>query len=152
MHRGGQRPDRADRSDVEDTSRALPDHLFVHRFGNGKQTSDVGADHFVPRAVGRGGKVIAAIDRGIVDQNIDAAPFRHQLAGEVLHAEAIRHRHFERTRAPAQRFDFSPYLIGQVVARSVIERHVGAFTRKHFAKRRTNATGAAGNECPFSFE
>ena len=80
MNRSRQRSHGADGSDVEDASLPLPDHLFVDRFGYCEETADVCINHFVPGAVGGGSEIIAAIDRRVVDQNIDAAPLLDDLA------------------------------------------------------------------------
>ncbi len=149
---GRQRAHGANRSDVQDLSFALPDHLFVDGLGHCKQAADVRANHFVPRAVGGGGKVVAAIDGGIVDQDIDATPFSDEFPGQMFHAETISDGYFERVRPAAVRFDFLPHFVRQVVARTIIERHVGAFARKHLAQRRADAARAAGYERPLSFE
>ncbi len=79
-----QGPHSADGSDVENASLSLPDHLLVNRLGDGEKTVDIRVDHFVPRAVGRSGKVIAAIDGSVIDQNIDAAPLLHQFARQAF--------------------------------------------------------------------
>ena len=74
MNRGRQRAQGADGSDVEDASLPLANHLFVDRLGDGEEAAHVRIDDFVPGAVGGGGKVIAAIDGRVVDEDIDAAP------------------------------------------------------------------------------
>jgi hypothetical protein len=50
------------------------------------------------------------------------------------------------------RFDLLLDLIRQIVARIIIEGHVGAFAREHFAKRRADAARATCNKRPLSFE
>src|SRR5437667_3820170 len=101
MDRGRQRANRADRSDVENASFALADHLFVDGFRYREQTAHIGIDDFVPSAIGGGSKIITAIDRCIVDENVDATPRLDQLSRQMLHAETIDDRHLERSSTPA---------------------------------------------------
>src|SRR5262249_51513716 len=105
MNGRGQRANCPNRSDVEDAACALAYHLFVNRLGDREQTAYVRVDDLIPGLVRRGRKVVTTIDRRVVDQNVYAAPFLDQLARQMLHAEAIGDRHFERTRAPAERLD-----------------------------------------------
>src|ERR1051325_11541256 len=96
MYRGRQGPHRTNRSYIENLTVPLPDHLLVDWLSHGEQAAHVRINHLIPRAIGGGGKIVAAIDGGIVDQDIDPAPFVDQIAGQVLHAETIYDRHLER--------------------------------------------------------
>jgi hypothetical protein len=116
VHGGRQGADSPDRSDVEDAAGALPDHLLVKRFGDGKQTAHVGVDDFIPGLIGGGGKVIPAIDGGVVHQNVHPAPFLHQLAGQMLQAIAVDNRHLERAHAASKCLYFFLHFFSQVVA------------------------------------
>src|SRR5207253_1537500 len=80
MNGGRQRANGADGGDVEDRAFALANHLLIDRFGHREKTVDVGVDDFIPRSIRGGRKVIAAIDRGIVDQDVNPAPFLNQLS------------------------------------------------------------------------
>ena len=153
MNGGRQRAHRADGSDVEDDSLPLPDHLFVDRLGDGKQTVDVGVNHFVPGAIGRGGEVVAAIDGRVVDEDVDAAPLLDQFARQSSSCptRSITETLALNARRPCA-FDLLTHLGGEVVARVVAESHIGAFARKNLANCRTNATRSAGYERALSFK
>src|SRR5262245_41476119 len=150
MNCGRKGAHRPDGSDVEDDSLALPDHLFVDRLGNGKQTVNIRVNHFIPRAVRGGGEVVAAIDGGVVDENIDTAPLFDELAREFLHAHAVDHGHFRVERLTAVGFDLLTHFGGEVITRVVAKRHIGAFTRKNLANRRTYTARSTGYERTFS--
>src|SRR5262245_18034447 len=152
MNGGRQRAHRADGRDVENHSLSLPDHLFVHRLGHRKQTVDVRVNHFVPGAVGRGREVVAAVDGGVVDENIDAAPFLDQLSRQLLHADAIDDRYLRTERAPAVTLDLAGHVGGEVVARVVAKSHVGPFARKYVTNCRTYTSRSSGDERPLSLK
>ena len=84
MNRGRQRTNRADRCDVKDSAFALTNHLFVDRFRYCEEAAYVRVDNFVLRSIRGRRKVVAAINRGIVDQDVDPAPFLNQLSRQVL--------------------------------------------------------------------
>src|SRR5215213_932023 len=109
-------------------------------------------NHFVPRPISGGSEVVAAVDCGIVDENIDAAPLLDQLAREFLHSHAIDDRDFGIERLAAVRLDLLTHVGGKIVTRVVAERHVGALTREDFAHRRTDATRSAGYERALSLK
>ena len=48
-------------------------------------------------------------------------------------------------------FNLRAYFRSQIIARVVIERHVGALAREHITQRRANAAGPAGDERAFTF-
>src|SRR5258706_4942029 len=106
----------------------------------------------MPCAISRSSEIIAAIDGRVVYQNVDAAPLSDEFARQMLHAETIGHRDFERMGAAPVRFDLLAHFVGQIVARTVIERHVGALAREHIAKRRADSPRATGDKRPLSFE
>src|SRR6185369_9728909 len=143
---------RADRSDVEDGSLPLPDHLFVDRLRYGKEAIDVRVDHFVPGAVGGGGEVVAAIDGRIVDEDVNPAPLLDQLARQFLHAHAIDNRDLGIERLAAVALDLFARRGSQIVTRVVTERDICAFARKDFANGRTDATRSAGYERALSLK
>jgi len=70
----------------------------------------------------------------------------------MFHAETIDDGHFERAGPESMRFDFLPHFVREIVARIIIERHVGAFAREHFAKRSSDAPRPTGNKSPLSFK
>src|SRR5258708_30318631 len=72
VDRGWERAHGADRSNVQDLSFALPDHLLVHRLGDSEQAADIDADYFVPGTIGCSSEIISAIDGRVVYQDIDA--------------------------------------------------------------------------------
>ena len=152
MNRRRQAADRTDGRDIEDLTLAFADHLFVKRLCDGKEAVDVRVDHPVPALVGRRRKIVGLVDRRVVDQNIDRAPRVQDLAGDVLHPEAVGDRTLKaRARRPwASIFAFN--LLGQIVARMVIECDVGTFAGEDLADRRSDAARAAGNERTFSFK
>src|SRR5258706_2938685 len=152
VNRRRQRAHSANRSDIQYLSFALPDHLLVYRLGYSKQAADIGANYFVPGAIGCSSEIIAAIDGRIVYQTIDAAPFSDELPGQMFHAETIGHGHFERMGPAPVRFDLLAHFVRQIVARTIIECHVSAFARKYFAKCGPDAPRAAGYERPLAFE
>ena len=84
-----QRTQGADGSDVEDTSRAFADHLSIDRLRHGKQTVDIRVNDLVPGTVSGSCEVVAAVDRRIVDENVDAAPLLDELAREFFHPDAV---------------------------------------------------------------
>ena len=90
VDRSRQRAHRADGSDVENHSLPLPDHLLVYRLRYGEQTVDVCVDHFVPRAIGGSSEVVATVDGGVVDENVDPAPLFDELSRHFLHARRGR--------------------------------------------------------------
>ena len=143
---------RADRSDVENDSLSLPDHLFVDRFGDGKETTDVGVNHFVPGAIGRGREVVAAIDGRVVDENVDAAPLLDQFACHLLHAKTIDNRNFGAERSSSVSLNLLNRLGGEIVTGVVTESDVGTFASKHLANCRTDAARSTGYERALSFK
>src|SRR5205085_8877140 len=143
MDGGRQRANRADRSDVQDRAFALADHLLVDRFGDGEEAVDVRVYHFIPRAVGCGRKIIAAIDRSVVDEYVNTAPLINELARDALHADAIRHGDFESVSASPVRCDLLRDFGSQVVALVVAESHVRALTREDLAHGCADAARAA---------
>src|SRR5581483_391194 len=147
-----QRANRADGSNVEDAAGALPDHLLVDRFGYREETPDVRADYFIPRTIGCRRKIIAAINGCVINEDVDAAPFLDQFAGQMLKAESVCDRNLERAGASSQRLDDAFDFIREIVSRVIVERDIRAFARKHLTKRGANAARAAGDECAFSFE
>ena len=152
MDGGRQRAHRTNRRDVEDDSFSLANHLLVNRFGNREETVDVRVNHFVPRAIRGGGEVVAAIDRRVVDENVDAAPLLNQFARHLFHADAIDDRDFRIKRAVAVSFDLAAHFAGEIVACVVTESDVGALARKNIAHGRTDATRSTGNERAFSLK
>src|SRR5260370_160388 len=152
MNRGRQRTNRADGSDVEDSAFALPNHLLIDRFRHREQTPYVRVDDFIPRPIRSRRKVIASIDCGIIDQDVNPAPFLNQLSRQMFYAEAVRYRDFERTRAPTERLNYPHHFFSKVVTRAIVERHFGAFAGKHLAQRRADPAGSTSNKCTFSFE
>jgi hypothetical protein len=50
------------------------------------------------------------------------------------------------------RFDLLSNFVGEIVARVVVEGHVGAFAREYFAKRCPDAPRSTGYKGPLSFE
>src|SRR5262249_21350604 len=107
---------------------------------------------FVPRAIGGGGEVIAAIDGGVVNEDVDPAPLLDQFARQFLHADAIDDGNFGIERLTAVGLDFLTHVGSKIFTRVVAERHVGALTRKDFANRRTDATRSAGYERALSLK
>src|SRR6185295_16795327 len=95
VNSGRKGPHSANGSNIQNTSLPLPNHLLVNRFRNREEAAYVSIDHFVPGAVGGGGKVIAAIDCSIVDQNVYAAPFLNNLTRQFFQPQAVRHRNLE---------------------------------------------------------
>src|SRR5207245_2528777 len=85
-------------------------------------------------------------------QDVNPAPFLNQLSGQMLHAEAIGYRDFERTRASAKCLDYTHHFFSKVITRTIVERHFGAFARKHLAQRRADPTGSTSNKGTLSFE
>src|SRR5215831_17922490 len=115
VHRGRQRAQSANRSDVENLSLSLSNHLLVNRLGDGKQTAYVRVDYFVPGTVGGRRKVVAAINRRVVHQNVEAAPVMDELASQVLHAVTIGYGDFESSSPTTQRFNLLTHSSRQVV-------------------------------------
>lgn len=149
MHGGRQRADSAYGSDVEDCPFALANHLLVDGFGDGEKTVDVRVDDLVPGAVCGRGKVIAAIDGRVVDENIYAAPLFYELACQALHADAIRDGDFEGMCASPVSLNFPYSLFGQIVSDVIVEGYVRALACEDVAERRTDAARAARNESSF---
>src|ERR1700749_2010579 len=143
---------RADRGDVENRALALPNHLLVDGLRDGEEAVDVRVDYLVPRAVGRGGEVVAAVDCGVVDEDVYAAPLLHHLARHVLEADAIRDGNFEGVRAAAVCLYFALRLLRELVARVVVEGHVSAFAREDFAEGRAYSARPAGDEGALPFQ
>jgi hypothetical protein len=152
MHGGRERTNSADRGDIENCTLALANHLFVDRLRHGEEAADVCVDHFVPRAVGGRRKIIAPVDRRVVDENIDAAPFLDELARQTLHPEPIRHGDFEAVGAAAVRLDLLRYFFGEVFARVIAEGHVRALAGEDLAHRRADAARAPGDKGSFPFQ
>src|SRR5256885_1253931 len=65
---------------------------------------------------------------------------------------ASRERHFERPRAPTKCLDYAHHFFSKVIPRAVVERHVGAFARKHLAQRRADPAGSTSYKNTLSFE
>ena len=111
-----QSPQRADGSDVEDTSFPLPDHFLVDRLGDRKQAVDIGMNHFIPGAVCGGSEIVTTVDSCVIDEHVDAAPKLNYLPRHSLHTQTIGYRYLERERAPAQRFNLAAHFGGQIVS------------------------------------
>src|ERR1043165_2211630 len=148
----GERADGPDGGDVEDGAFALADHLLVDGLGDGEEAVDVGVDDIVPSAVGRGGEVVAAVDGGVVDEDVDAAPLSDQLARHVLEADAVGDGDFVGVRAPSVPFDLLLRLLGEVIARVEVEGHVRALAREKLADGRADAARPARDERALPFE
>jgi len=71
MYRCRQCSNRANRSNVEDATGPLANHLFVNWFGHGKKTADVRIDDLIPGTIRRRRKIVAAIDGCVIDDNIE---------------------------------------------------------------------------------
>src|ERR1044071_8538899 len=119
----GERADGPDGGDVEDRALALPNHLFINRLGDGEEAVDVRVDDRVPRAVGGGGEVVAAVDGGVVDGDVQPVP---------LVLAAVR--------------------CGRVFARVVVEGHVGALAREALADGGAEAARAPRHERTLPFQ
>src|ERR1044071_1188707 len=148
----GERADGPDGGDVEDRALALPNHLFINRLGDGEEAVDVGVDDRVPGAVGGGGEVVAAVDGGVVDEDVQAAPLLHEFPRHVLEADAVCDGDFEGVGAAAVRLDLGPGLFGQVFARVVVEGHVGALAREDLADGGAEAARAPRHERTLPFQ
>src|ERR1051326_511605 len=112
VYRGWQRTDSSDGSYVKNCALALPNHLLVNRLSHRKKPVHVCIYYFIPGAIGRGGEIITAIDCGVVDQNVDPAPFVHQLSSQMLHAKPIGDRDFESAHPPSQGLDHALNFFG----------------------------------------
>src|ERR1051325_1355230 len=152
VHGGGQSPDRSDGSDVEDRSLALANHLLIDGLGDGEQPVDVGIDDLVPGAVSGRGKIVAAIDGGVIDKDVYALPLLDKLARQSFQADAIGDGNFEGMCAPAVRPDLLADGFGQVVARVIVECHVRALAGEDFTQRRADAARTARDKCALSFK
>src|SRR5258706_557676 len=53
----------ANRSNIQDLSFTLADHLFVYRLGYRKQAADICANYFVPGPINRGDNFATTTDR-----------------------------------------------------------------------------------------
>src|SRR3982751_3270719 len=115
MDRRRQRTDRTDRSDIENRARALADHLFIKRLGNGEQAVDVSVDHPIPGFIRRCREIVGLIYGGIIYQDIDSAPLTKDLAGHMLHSEPVSDRNLERQSPAAESCDLAFYLFSQII-------------------------------------
>lgn len=136
MNRCRERANRADGCDVKDFSGALAKHLLVNRFGDGEQAVDVGINHPVPRFIGRGRKVVGFVYRGVVDEDVYAAPRFDDFARHAFEINAVGDGDFITESPPPVRFDFGFGGFREVVARVVVECHVRAFACEDFAESR----------------
>src|SRR5881275_487308 len=152
MNGGGQSAHRADGSDVENDSLPLANHLLVDRFGNREKTVHIRVNHFIPGAVGGRGEVVTAINGGVVDEDVDAAPLLHQFAGHFFHADAVDDGDLRVEGTVSVSFNFAVHLSGEVVTTVVAESHVGAFAGKDLADGRTNAARSTGDKRAFSLK
>ena len=110
------------------------------------------SDHHVPRAVGRGGEVVAAVDGGVVDEDVEPAPLLYEFPRHVLEGDTVGDRDFEGVRAAAVRLDLGLRLLGQLVARVVVEGDVRALACEDLADSGAEAPRPAGDERTFPFK
>ena len=76
-------------------------------------------DDFIPRPVGRGREVVAAVDRSVVDEDVDSAPLFDEFSRHLLHANAIDYGDFGIKCAASMSLDLTIHFLGEVVARIV---------------------------------
>ena len=130
----------------------MPDHLFVNRLRHCKQTVNIRVNHFVPRAIGSRGEVVAAIDGRIIDEDIDAAPFLDQLARQFFHPHAIDNGDFGIERLASVGLNLLTHFGGEIFTRVVTEGDIGALACEYFADCRTDATRSTGYERALSLK
>src|SRR5205085_6571279 len=137
---------------VENRALALSNHLLVDGLRDGEEAVYVRVYYLVPGAVGRGGEVVAAVDCGVVDEYVNAAPLAHEFTRHVLEADAVGDGDFEGARAAAVRLHFTFRLLGEIVARVVVEGDIRALAREDLAERRADAARPAGDEGTLPFK
>src|SRR5215203_2857922 len=152
MNRRRQRSHCADRGDIENDSLALPDHLFVNRFGDRKQAVDVSMNYFVPGAISCCSEVVAAVDGGVVHENVDPTPLLHQFARQLLHADAVDDGDLRVESLATIGFNLLGHLGGEIVTRVVAKGHIRALAGKNVANRSTDATRSTGDERALSLK
>src|SRR5947209_17180601 len=101
MNAGRQRTQSADRADVQDLAGSLTHPLLKDRLGDVEKPINIRINDAIPCPLGHGYKTVAAIDRRVVDQNIDATEFVNYLVYHLADAESIRHRNHVTQRASA---------------------------------------------------
>ena len=75
-----------------------------------------------------------------------------ELPGQMFHPKAIRDGHFESHCLAPVLLDLLAGYFGEVIARTITERDVGALAGKHVAQRLADAARATGYERALSFE
>src|SRR4030095_8462564 len=127
-------------------------HLFVDRLCDGEETVDVCVDHFIPCSVSGRSEVVAAIDGGIVHENIDSAPFLNEFARDLLHPNPINNRHLGVKSLATESFDLLAHLRRQIITRTIVERHISTLTCEDLAECRTDSTRSTSDERSLSFQ
>src|SRR5258705_11541504 len=99
-----------------------------------------------------GRKIIPPVNGRFIYQYVYAPPFFDEPSRHSLHPQAIGYRNHGVKSPPAIVFDFPADLLGKIDTLTIVERHVGTFTCKHFAERRTNTARSPCDERSLSLK